>query len=457
MFGNLRSFSHENGRFTITNAPAVLPVRVSVSHAGYESLIFEFQTIDNQPISITLKKLPLASQSPVQADNNANKQDPVTGQQPYGSEMEIYLERFKWVVAATLLLPFIFFGAWWIRRAYHLRRLQLIKQGSDEEFSDYSLLVKGGTNKLFRGQVFRRIAQEMRQHRRLNSNEIDPALTVNATVRKGGWFTPVYALRREQPEYMALIDRANVDDHQALLQDALISRFAEEGVIVEQYFFHGSPLVCRKKAPREEYFDLQELMAIYPNRFLLIFSEGDGLINTLTGEPQRWLHMLRSWSVCALLTPKEPADWGYQERALSEQGLVVVPANKHGIASLVEAIYDGKAPNLAANNTAAPFPELLYERPGRWLERHEPERAVANKLCFQLRRFLGDEGYYLLGACAVYPVLYWKLTILLAYKLDGSDGLEERLRLLARLPWFRYGSMPDSVADATYFRAAKRI
>src|SRR5262249_16488065 len=66
------------------------------------------------------------------------------------------------------------------------------------------------------------------------------------------------------------------------------------------------------------------------------------------------------------------------------------------------------------------------------------------RLCDQLRVFLGTRGYRWLSACAIYPMLHWDLTLYLGFKLfKDRTQIEERLLSLLRLPWFRYGSIPD--------------
>ncbi|RKZ92221.1 MAG: hypothetical protein DRR19_04920, partial [Candidatus Parabeggiatoa sp. nov. 1] len=87
------------------------------------------------------------------------------------------------------------------------------------------------------------------------------------------------------------------------------------------------------------------------------------------------------------------------------------------------------------------FPESLTERPRRWLERHAPDAPVLTELLEQVQYFLGKEGYHWFSACAVYPELRWQLTLYLGYQLKLLT--EERLAKLARLPWLRYGYMPD--------------
>jgi hypothetical protein len=64
-----------------------------------------------------------------------------------------------------------------------------------------------------------------------------------------------------------------------------------------------------------------------------------------------------------------------------------------------------------------------------------------------LRGFLGEAGFFWLSACAVYPVLDWRLTLYLGEALTDSDGGKllhpDRLLALVRTPWLRQGFMPD--------------
>jgi hypothetical protein len=99
-----------------------------------------------------------------------------------------------------------------------------------------------------------------------------------------------------------------------------------------------------------------------------------------------------------------------------------------------------------------PFPERLRERPRRWLDQHEPEPEILSEMLGELRLYLGAEGYEWLAATAVYPALRWDLTLHLGYCLSTVDGRRlldaERLAAMARLPWFRHGSMPDWLRSA---------
>jgi tetratricopeptide (TPR) repeat protein len=66
-----------------------------------------------------------------------------------------------------------------------------------------------------------------------------------------------------------------------------------------------------------------------------------------------------------------------------------------------------------------------------------------------LRAELGEFGYQWLAACAVYPGLHWNLTVFLGAGLARANNVprpdEDAHLALARLPWFRKGSMPDEL------------
>ncbi|MGH7450267.1 MAG: hypothetical protein ACRENG_02905, partial [bacterium] len=357
-----------------------------------------------------------------------------------------YRRYFQALCLGTLLLPLLLFTVWWLWQRYR-RRLLLEKRRTAATPELQRIVVKGASGELFRGPRFRRAAQQLRRHREIGSNELDAAATVATTIEKGGWFSPVYSRRQVLPEYLVLVDRASFHDQQARRVDEIIARLQEDGIFVDRYYFDTDPRVCRSSDPQAPHLALEELAMRHPEHRLMIFSDGAGLMHPLTGRPQRWLEMFSPWLDRALLTPETPNHWGYREMALSGLDFVVMPATPAGLAVLVETMQADNPPPLHRRNGAAPFPEMLHERPKRYLERHEPEPEAVDELCTQLRIYLGEAGYDWLSACAVYPMLAWDLTLYLGSRLTNTKGErlldEERLVALARLPWLKHGSMPD--------------
>ena len=99
---------------------------------------------------------------------------------------------------------------------------------------------------------------------------------------------------------------------------------------------------------------------------------------------------------------------------------------------------------------AREFPRLIAQDTLRWLDRNPPPEATVSRLLRALHDFLGPDGYAWLSACAVYPQVSWPITLKLLDALlpSGTEiparrAIDEQLPSIARLPWFRYGYMPD--------------
>lgn len=353
----------------------------------------------------------------------------------------MYSIQLEWYFLATLLLLILSVilgrNLWWWYRAQHFLERQNISKIPDLK----SLLVKEGVekDKIFPVVKLLRTAQQLRKHQSIPSdNQLDVKATVEKTIQAAGWFTPVFATVKQLPEYLVLIDRTTFRDHQAELVKTLISQLIVEEVSITYYFFDADPRRCYPEQPQQRPLILPELAGLYSDYRLLIFADGSGFINPITGELANWVDQFSNWSQRVLFTLEHPQQWGFRERLLEEEAdFLVLPANEEGLTALVEQFNLGDRPL----EIEQPFPEMLIDRPRRYLERHAPEAETMTELLAQVRQFLGEAGYDWFSACAVYPELFWELTVYLGDKLNvlTTDSLGK----LARLPWFRYGYMPN--------------
>ncbi len=357
---------------------------------------------------------------------------------------------FKPLRLASLILPLFCFMGWCAWRWYRRRRMLLQKMRSPQPPRLEHLTVKGVAGQLFQGQHFRRTMQELRRHRRKGSRDLDTPVTIEATIRRGGLFSPFYGSRRTLPEYLVLIDRLSAGDQQARFEEELIKRLAQDNIFIDQYYFRSDPRICRLRyedATRAaRYITLQDLAALHPEHYLLIFSDGASFINPVTGQLEMWLELFSPWTGRALLTPDPPAHWRYREWALQASDFLVLPADSDGLAALGEAVNASAPHNFQQrlNKRQHPFPETLQDRPNRWLEDHKPPPEKAGKLFAELAALMGEDGMNWLRACAVYPALHWDLTLYLGFELvENREEFERKLLALVSLPWFRYGTMPD--------------
>lgn len=443
--------SDSSGFFSFTHEIKDSLAELSIHHPNLDPPLrrwVELNREDTSPLLIVLPKLIAAStaSSEIAKTNLPEFVQAPTVPKEFPQWLRIYLHYFEWIRISVAGLPVLIFSFWWAWGKYR-RRLLLERLSTKKTPQLDRIRVKGATNRLFEGSAFRRTIHQFRWHREVDLNDLDIPVTVATTIQKGGWFTPVYGARKVLPEYLVLIDRAGFRDHQARLQDEIISQFIEDAVFVDRYYFDGDPRVCWSENQGEPHLTLQELATRHPDHRLIVFSDGAGLMSSLSGRPQRWLGLFSSWHERALLTPESPAHWSYREWALAGLEFMILPASQAGLAVFIEAIHTTIPARIDRSMWSPQFPEMLRERPARWLERHAPESAVGDQLCRQLRRFLGEEGYYWLSACAVYPTIAWDLTLYLGNCLTDPHGQkllnEKRLLSLARLPWFRHGGMPD--------------
>jgi len=350
------------------------------------------------------------------------------------------LARFLgWVglgVSVALILGFVL-----VRLLRYTRQLGLKKWRARESQSVDNLRVKGSSEQLTRSLPLRRIAQEMRRYRAFDESDLDVTKTVEETIR-AGIFTPAFTSRKALPEYLVLIDRATFADQQARLVDDILNRLVKNDVLIERYFFQEDPRICRKDGLKAQFQTLQDLALQHPRHYLLIFSDGAGFFNMLTGRPHRWLESFGSWPKRLLLTSEVQAG-DYRDWVLTELGFCVLPAGRAGLAAMSESL-DGGLPRRGSDApSGTPLPPLLRGRPGQWLKSHPPRPELLDELCGQLKSFLGEVGYYWLSACAVYPLLYRDMTFYLGERLATQEDLFETYSKLVRLPWFRSGGMPD--------------
>jgi hypothetical protein len=270
------------------------------------------------------------------------------------------------------------------------------------------------------------------RRQRMDGSRVSVERTVQATIAAGGLPTLRYEPASRPPEYLVLIERASVGDHQALLFDAMAQRMRQEGLLyVERYFYERDPRLCRREHGGPTTID--ELQRRFHEHRLIIFGDGDGLFDALSeAELAPWTSVFEAWDDRAILTATPVAAWGARERALGES-FAMLPATPQGLREIVESFERGAAPDLRS------WREGEIDR--RWTRRGQVDVRA-------LRASLDPRVWRWVCACAVYPNLHWALTLYLATlpELGGGEMLREQhlLRLVA-LPWFREGFMPAEV------------
>lgn len=358
------------------------------------------------------------------------------------------------------LLPLLAVSTWWLWRR---KRRQLILERRSVRNVDAlaGITIPEPPHKLYRDEFFVRARIEARRHQASGQGDLDADATVDETIRKQGWFSPVYKTRLRLPAYLALIDRNGFRDQQSRMIDEFLDRLENGGVEVDRYYFDRDPRICvsgvRGNKTRRT---LRELAGRYAAHRLLMFSDGSGLLNPITARPSPWTEQFSAWSERALMTPVPAFHWASREVELARLGLRVLPATPAGLLAFVEQLSESKnsspissaqltaqLPNQMTAQWCEQFPEIITAHPARWLQADEPQADDIELLLTQLKHYLGADSYRWLCALSVYPELDWYLTLYLGLHLKTKDDKslldETALLRLLRLPWLRRGYIPD--------------
>jgi WD40 repeat protein len=347
------------------------------------------------------------------------------------------------ILSIVFSVLFMIWRLWWLRRAHlFLQRLGVMQEPelqkvSIREYDHYS----------FPRILFTHVARGLKRRVRIPSNELDVNKTIETTLRRGGWFSPVYSTYQTPMEYLFLIDRASFRDHQTRWVDEMIEFLKQDGVFISKFYFEGNPLLCFSEVVETPPKKLSEIKNNFNQNCLIIVSDAHIFFNAIDGELVPWLTQFESWKKRVVLTPSPIGNWVFHEFILAQQ-FIVLPATSQGLHVLSQVLNpDFDNSYILSEERKEPLPEQLFTRSGRWLDRDPPALNQVEAMLKLVEKYLGRVGFYWFCACAVFPELHWDITLYLGYKLKMIEGVPllekcESARI-ARLPWFRYAYMPD--------------
>ena len=167
-------------------------------------------------------------------------------------------------------------------------------------------------------------------------NTIDVPATLARFVRFDGPPEPIPASRRITPEYLVLIDRLSLRDHQADRAEAMVDAMVKDQVSVDRYEFAVDPRACvpTRVTTTGRALTLRDLAERHPDHRLLIFSDASGLIDPRNGRLVGWVEQFGAWPLRAVLTPIPRASWSGLEHDVTGAGFLVETATPAGMADL---------------------------------------------------------------------------------------------------------------------------
>lgn len=277
-------------------------------------------------------------------------------------------------------------------------------------------------------------------------------LNLNATVyktsRQAGLFSPVYKPVNKYPQFLALVDRTTLSDHQADFSEAYINRLKKQNLKVELAYFDEDPRKIFFTDKNNEY-PLSYIQSQYPHHHVLVFSSLRGLYSPYTGELQSWATGIKGeWDKLHLFSPENlrPDQERYKE--LVQLGFNVQPLTSAGMATFIAELpvtFDESLENKYSHF----LPDYIIGQWDDWLSIFPPQEEDIDQLLSVLKEYLGEYGFRWLVSCAVFCEIHLELTLYLGNNLYKEDEEVDMLyhpalfSRLMQLPWMRKGYMPD--------------
>ncbi|MDZ4762419.1 MAG: chitosanase [Alphaproteobacteria bacterium] len=349
------------------------------------------------------------------------------------------------------------FLAFWFASAFAFRKAYLRRRAPKAPPLHTDLVSNAGRRVGYSSGLFQRAAQRLLTRTPRASDRLDVNATIDATLRAGGeMIQPVYSGARARPDYLVLIERATMGDQEARRLRQMVE-WLQSLVDVDVFYFQTDPgeLESEDGARR---ITIEQAQSSYPDHRLIVLGTGVGFLDPVTFEANSPARRLLHWERRALLTPIPLAEWGREEYALAHSlDMAVGRATPEGLLTLAELLgLEGaeakERRSYKGDGLARPLPDLLRNRPQRFLFSTPPGEETLADVLRELRNYLDPASFDWFAALAVYPAVQWDLTLYLGVELPrqpggdaGRDPLysEDRLAAITQLPWLKAGRMPN--------------
>ncbi|MCC6411291.1 MAG: hypothetical protein IT270_06510, partial [Saprospiraceae bacterium] len=283
-----------------------------------------------------------------------------------------------------------------------------------------------------------------------DTSEWDIPGTIRAVVRSGGFPKLVYKKRKQAPRYLALIEQKSSRDHMAGYASELVREINRRDLEADFYFFDNNPTHCWKVQRNVlTHVSIERLRSEWSGARLLLLSHASRFVDPETGVPTNLaLDLPHDFSNMALLATNPVVEWGTAERSLASL-MPVIPMSVEGLAKLMN-LWNGAAPP-RTDDWQQLLPEPSAPDVSVRRRKTDPDGFYA-----ELYRYLGEQAFRWLCACAVYPEIYFELTSILhdeaipqgknLSEWQRNEQWNQAMRRLSRLAWFRNGHLPEVVA-----------
>jgi formylglycine-generating enzyme required for sulfatase activity len=414
---NAREYFSQADGTALIDVPSGVPTRYLVTHSSDRPILADYP--GSGPLEVQL----LSAGSPP---------SPAAGPR-WVQWLLQHKQPIRWTFAA---LPFAFTLGWWMWLL--ARRMALQKWNTMPTQNVLKLTGRSSMANLFPPRIIREIAQEMRRRTPRTSKALNGAATAKATAQSAGYFTPIYVESRVVQEYLVLIERTGSRDQFAQFTASLASVLQTNSVFLTPYYYTGDPRICARVS-KEQSVTIEELAAVHPGHVLWILGDSSALADAIAQKPYKWVEKTSLWQQRFIF---DCSGSEASREILRSAGFQAAPMDLHAIRAAVDVTLEDGSPKTAPLGWIA-VPKILTEDLRLLFTRESPHTDEVSEILAAVRRYLGPEAYDCFCACAVYPQLSFSLTLALAQALVSEEQRSGAVERIVRLPWMRYGTMPD--------------
>lgn len=263
----------------------------------------------------------------------------------------------------------------------------------------------------------------------------DLAASIKKLAAQGELDSPLYTYTRKHSNYLLLVERNALRNHQAAFVQNLYSTLLSNNVDASLYTYQSDPRLLYSVEGNTP-TPLRQLAATHADAILLYFGGNELWQDSATLETYPWTELFKHWERRYWFPPTSPDTWDLLEQAGTRVFPQVLPLSFEGFKTLAQHLaYSDNSNGLDLHFWAQQLDYDLTE-----INTRLPLSTIALFFAPQVRTWI--------AACAVYPELNWALTLELGRLLstDNSPLYQvEALRQLLRLDWFRQGYMPPEI------------
>ncbi len=382
---------------------------------------------------------------------------PAPGAKPLQLSYKVKPVAFYLAIGLTvvLLVAFLWLAVRWSRQ----KRSEKQQAETDQQFTDWLRTFSGKKRPApmpFRDKAYLSVpepelkmaAMQMRRRIASGATVLDIPKTIDTAIRRKGYLEPLYSTRRQESEYLVLIDSSHNNNQQVRLFDFLVDTLRKQNIHLEKWYYRYEPSLCYTTLEPAG-VTLEKLSERFPNHILLIFGNAYQLLQPYYPviNPD-YLQLLSRWQHKAVLTPVSLPDWSTKEWDALSPNLPVVPVDVEGQLVLMDSLF---AANYDLPSALKLLRSRFYPVAPVDFENLEELQAYCHEAAWA-RKDKADPSTNILfqwiAALAVYPRINWEITlsvgkaILDRYGQPGELNFTNLLRL-ARIKWMKDGQFPD--------------